>query len=202
VAGEAEAVRAGVQAALAAQTPAETIMTQALVPAMAEVGRLFECGDYFTPEMMISAEAMQGGLALLRPLLAGTGAEPKATIALGTIKGDLHDIGKNMVGMMMEGAGLRVVDLGVNVTPEKFVEAARQGAHALGISALLTTTMPNMRAVINALVQAGLRQRVKVLVGGAPLTEDFADEIGADGYAPDASSGARRALELLGLRRA
>jgi 5-methyltetrahydrofolate--homocysteine methyltransferase len=176
-------------------------MTQALVPAMAEVGRLFECGDYFTPEMMVSAQAMQAGLALLRPLLAGTEAEPAATIALGTIQGDLHDIGKNMVGMMMEGAGLRVIDLGVNVPPERFVKAVQQGAHAIGISALLTTTMPNMRSVIDALVTASLRGRVKVLVGGAPLTQAYADQIGADGYAPDASSGARKALELLGLKR-
>jgi 5-methyltetrahydrofolate--homocysteine methyltransferase len=175
------------------------ILNEGLIPAMGEVGCRFEAGEYYLPEMLVSAQAMKASLNLLRPLLVERKVEPMGRVVVGTVQGDLHDIGKNLVSMMLEGAGFEVVDLGVDVPPGKFVEAAR-GAQVIGLSALLTTTMPTMGRVIPALKEAGVRDQVKVIVGGAPVTQAFADQIGADGYGPDASSAVRKVKELLGLQ--
>jgi 5-methyltetrahydrofolate--homocysteine methyltransferase len=195
--GEAEAARAETQQQLDAGIPAETILNEALVAAMKEVGRRFESGEYFLPEMLVSAQAMKASLVLLRPVLTERKVAWKGRVVLGTVQGDLHDIGKNLVAMMLEGAGFEVLDLGVDVPPEKFVQAAAD-AQVVGLSALLTTTMPAMSQVIRALTAAGVRERVKVVIGGAPVTQAFADEVGADGYSPDASSTVRKVQELLG----
>ena len=196
--GQAKAVATLVEQALAEKTAADVILNQALIPAMSEVGNRFEQGEYFVPEMLIAARAMQAGLKLLKPLLAQTGAEPLGRVAIGTVKGDLHDIGKSLVAMMLEGAGFEIMDMGVDVAPEKFVEAVRGGANVVALSALLTTTMPNMKVTIEALKQAGLRDQVTVMVGGAPVTQAYADDIGADGYASDASSAVRKTKALIG----
>ncbi len=196
--GQAPAVEAGVKAALAAGVAADVILNQALIAAMDEVGRRFEEGDFFVPEMLIAARAMQAGLNYLKPFLADTDVRSAGKVAIGTVKGDLHDIGKNLVAMMLEGAGFEVNDLGVDVSPEAFVKAAREGAQVVGMSALLTTTMSNMEKTIQALKDAGLRQDVKVIIGGAPVTQDYASRIGADGFAPDASSATRAIRQLLG----
>ena len=196
--GDTLAAKAGVEAALKNGVTADQIMQQGLIAAMTEVGRLFEAGEYFVPEMLIAARAMQGGLGLLKPYLAQSGVKAAGRVAIGTVKGDLHDIGKNLVGMMLEGAGFEIVDLGTDVTPDKFVAAVKaDGVNIIGLSALLTTTMPNMQATIQALKAAGLRDKVKVIVGGAPVTEAYAQQIGADGYSPDASSAARLAKSLV-----
>ncbi len=197
--GDREGTVSGVQQALDQGMDPGAILNQAMIPAMAEVGRLFECGEYYVPEMMIAARAMKAGLELLKPLLVQSGAEPLGRVAIGTVKGDLHDIGKNLVAMMLEGAGFSIHDLGVDVGPEKFVRAAEEGAQIVAMSALLTTTMPGMKATIEALQTAGLRGRVKVMVGGAPLTQAYADQIGADAFAPDASSATRVAKQLIGV---
>jgi 5-methyltetrahydrofolate--homocysteine methyltransferase len=197
--GNAKGVQAEVEAALAANVPAATLLDTALIPAMGEVGRLFEAGEIFVPEMLVSARAMQGALNLLRPLLVETGKEPAGTIAIGTVAGDLHDIGKNLVGLMLEGAGFKVVDLGVDVRPDRFVEVAGDGVQVIGMSALLTTTMPSIQAAIAALVEAGVRDRVKVIIGGAPVTADYAGQVGADGFAADAASAVRTTKGLLNL---
>ena len=189
--GNANEVKAGVQAALDEGTSPDIILNQALVPAMDKVGRLFEEGEFFVPEMLIAARAMQSGLALLKPHLLESGVKAAGRVAIGTVKGDLHDIGKNLVAMMLEGAGFEVRDLGTDVSPQSFVQSAQDGAQVIGMSALLTTTMTNMGATIQALQAAGLRDQVKVIVGGAPVTEAFAQKIGADGFAPDASSAVR-----------
>ena len=187
-----------VQEALDAKVAPGEILTRGLIEAMAEVGRLFEEGEYFVPEMLIAARAMKGGLAILKPHLADADVKPIGTVAAGTVKGDLHDIGKNLVCMMLEGAGFEVVDLGVDVPPEKFVDAVRGGdVDVLAMSALLTTTMPGMKSTIEALEESGVRDTIKVMVGGAPVTDAYADEIKADGYAADASSAARLAKSLL-----
>jgi 5-methyltetrahydrofolate--homocysteine methyltransferase len=186
-----------VQQALGEGLAPRDILSQGLTPAMAEVGELFERQEYFIPEMMISARAMQAGLNVLRPLLANSGVKPVGRVVLGTVTGDLHDIGKNMVGMLMEGAGFEVEDLGVNVPAGQFVEAAKSSPEIIGMSALLTTTMGEMKTVIEALSEAGLRDNVKVIVGGAPVTPDFAEEIGADGFAADAGSAAKLASNLV-----
>ncbi len=197
--GDAPGAQAGVKAALAEGLGPEKILKEGLIAAMAEVGRLFEQGEYFVPEMLVSARAMQTSLAILKPELVASGAKPTGKIVLGTVKGDLHDIGKNLVAMMLEGAGFEVVDLGTDVTPEKFVQAIKDHQPALvGMSALLTTTMPSMNTTLRAIETAGLRSQVKVIVGGAPLTEQFAKSIGADGYSPDASTAARTAKALIG----
>jgi len=196
--GEIEEVADGVNAALAAHIPADKILNEALIPAMTEVGRLFEAQEYYVPEMLISAKAMQGGLAILKPLLAAAGAVAGPQVAFGTVKGDLHDIGKNLVIMMLEGAGFQVTDLGVDVQPAKFIEAVKGGAQLIGMSAMLTTTMPNMKVTIDALKDAGVRDNVKIMIGGAPLTQAYADQIGADGYSQDASAAVRKAKDLLG----
>lgn len=173
------------------------LVSQGVSPAMNEVGRLFEQGEYFVPELLISARATKDVFEILRPLLAKKGVQSAGRIVLGTVQGDLHDIGKNLVAIMLEGTGLEVVDLGVDVSPEEFVRAVGDGATAVCMSALLTTTMPRMEETIEALAEAGVRSRTRVVVGGAPLTEDYAGRIGADGFAPDASSGARLTKELL-----
>jgi 5-methyltetrahydrofolate--homocysteine methyltransferase len=195
--GQADAVESGVKAALAAGVDAGVILKEALIAAMDEVGCRFEDGDFFVPEMLIAARAMQAGLALLKPHLTSIDIQAAGKIAIGTVKGDLHDIGKNLVAMMLEGAGFEIVDLGVDATPEAFVKAVREGANLIGMSALLTTTMSNMSATIEALKAAGLRDQVKVMVGGAPVTEEFARSIGADAFAPDASSATRVARQLV-----
>jgi 5-methyltetrahydrofolate--homocysteine methyltransferase len=196
--GDTSTVKAQAQQCIDAGMPAETVLNEGLIAAMKEVGRRFEEGEYFLPEMLISAQAMQAGLALLRPLLVERNVPLRGRVVLGTVQGDLHDIGKNLVAMMLEGAGFEVIDLGIDVTPEKFVQAASD-AQVIGLSALLTTTMPTMRRVIGALKEAGIRDRVKVIVGGAPVTQAFADEVGADGFSTDASSAVRKVQELLGL---
>jgi len=195
--GQAAEVEAGVKAALASGSPAEDILNKALIAAMTEVGERFEAGDLFVPEMLIAARAMQAGLKILKPQLASAEVKAAGKVAIGTVKGDLHDIGKNLVAMMLEGAGFEVLDLGVDVAPEAFVKAAQEGADILGMSALLTTTMSNMETTLSALQAAGVRDRVKVLIGGAPVTEQYATRIGADAFAADASSAARMARQLL-----
>jgi 5-methyltetrahydrofolate--homocysteine methyltransferase len=164
---------------------------------MAEVGRLFEIGEYYVPEMLISARAMQFGLAVLKPHLKEANVQAAGKVAIGTVKGDLHDIGKNLVAMMLEGAGFEIVDLGTDVAPEKYVAAVQAGANLVALSALLTTTMPNMKAVIEGLKAAGLRDKAKVMIGGAPVTDSYAAQIGADGYAPDASRAVNLAKSLV-----
>jgi 5-methyltetrahydrofolate--homocysteine methyltransferase len=159
---------------------------------------MFEEGEYFVPEMLIAARAMKGGLEIIKPLLVDSGNKPIGKVAVGTVKGDLHDIGKNLVAMMLEGAGFEIVDLGTDVDPEKYVEAARSGVNIIGLSALLTTTMANMDTTIRAIEQAGLRNQVKIIVGGAPVTSAYAKQIGADGFAPDASQAANLAKTLIG----
>ena len=187
-----------VQEAIAENIPAEHILKEGLISAMAEVGRLFESGEYFMPEMLIAARAMKSGLTLLRPHLIAANVHAVGKVVIGTAQGDIHDIGKNLVGMMLEGAGFEVIDLGVDVPPEKYVQAVRDHHPDLvACSALLTTTMLRMKEMITALDEAGLRGQVKVMVGGAPITESYAREIGADLFAPDAASAASRAKELL-----
>jgi len=196
--GNAGAVKSGVEAALSAGMEPAAILNEGLIAAMSEVGRRFEEGEYFVPEMLIAARAMKEGLALLKSRLLEADVQPAGKVVLGTVRGDMHDIGKNLVGMMLEGAGFEVLDLGTDVTAEKFIAAARAGnADLIGLSALLTTTMPNMKTTIQALKSAGLAGKVKVIVGGAPVTEVYARGIGADGYAPDASRAAALARSLL-----
>jgi methylmalonyl-CoA mutase cobalamin-binding domain/chain len=181
----------------------EALLYEALIPALEEVGARFERGDFFVPEMLIAGKAMAGALEILRPLLAETGAETIGTVVMGTVKGDVHDIGKNLVNIMFEGAGFLVIDLGVQVSPEKFVDAVRtHKPDIVGFSAFLTTTMPMFKANINALTKAGLRDQVIVMVGGAPVTQEYADVVGADGYASDASAAVVKAKELIRYRRA
>jgi 5-methyltetrahydrofolate--homocysteine methyltransferase len=196
--GNMSGVAEGVQKAVDEKIAVDDILNKGLITAMSEVGRRFEAGDYFVPEMLIAARAMAAGMKIIRPLLVGAGIEPIGKVAVGTVKGDLHDIGKNLVGMMLEGAGFEIVDLGVDVAAEKFVEAAKSGVDIIAMSALLTTTMPAMEATIKAIDEANLRGSVKLMVGGAPVTQDFADKIGADGYAADASAAARAAQGLIG----
>ncbi len=196
--GDMPSTQEATQAALDAGMGAGEILNEAMIPAMDEVGRLFEENEYYVPELLIAARAMKAGLAILRPELAASGVEPKGRVALGTVKGDLHDIGKNLVGIMIEGAGFEVVDLGVDVGPEQFVQAvSEQGAQVVGLSALLTTTMPSMQRTVESLQEAGLRDQVKVIIGGAPVTQRYADEIGADGYSRDAASAAKLVKQLL-----
>jgi 5-methyltetrahydrofolate--homocysteine methyltransferase len=198
--GDAKKTEAEVTAALEANTPPGDILHKACIPAMGEVGRLFEEGEKFVPEMLISARAMQAAMNLLRPRLAEGDVSVAGTVVIGTVAGDLHDIGKNLVGMMLEGSGFDVIDLGTDVSPQRFVDTVKeQKPNLIGMSALLTTTMPSMGATIEALKEAGVREQVKVMIGGAPIAQDFADKIGADGFAPDASSAARKAKQLLGV---
>jgi len=201
--GNAPAVKELTEQGLAQDMGPETLLYDALIPSLEEVGARFERGDFFVPEMLIAARAMQGALDILRPLLAETGAKPIGTFVMGTVKGDVHDIGKNLVNIMFEGAGFEVIDLGVQVAPEKFVDAIKEHQpDIVGFSAFLTTTMPMFKANINALQKSGLRDQVIVMVGGAPVTQEYADVVGADGYAADASAAVVRAKELLAQRRA
>ena len=180
----------------------ETMLFEALIPALEEVGARFERGDFFVPEMLIAGRAMTGALDILRPLLAETGAASIGTFLMGTVKGDVHDIGKNLVDIMLEGAGFKVVDLGVQVAPETFVDAIREHSpDVVGFSAFLTTTMPMFKVNIETIQNAGLRDDVIILVGGAPVTQEYADAVGADGYAADAASATKLAKELLAGRR-
>ncbi len=196
--GNRAAVESGVRQAMQAGLPPASILNDALIGAMKEVGDRFERQEFYVPEMLVAARAMQSGLTLLKPLLVSSGVPTAGKVVLGTVKGDLHDIGKSLVGMMLEGAGFEVIDLGTDVGPEKFGEAVRTHQPQLvGLSALLTTTMQNMKSTLEALEDLGVRGQVKVMIGGAPVTDAFAKEIGADGYAPDASRAVALAKALL-----
>ena len=187
-----------VQQALDAKIPPSKILNEGLVAGMDVVGEKFRRDEFFMPEVLIAARAMQAGMDILRPKLVETGVKLAGKVVLGTVKGDLHDIGKNLVGMMLEGSGFQVVDLGIDIPPEKFVDAVRTNQpDVLGLSALLTTTMPKMKETIESLIEAGVRNKVKIMVGGAPVTEKFAKDIGADGYAPDAATAVEKVRELV-----
>jgi 5-methyltetrahydrofolate--homocysteine methyltransferase len=199
--GDAATARQFAERALGEGEEPMRLVQEYMVPAMAEVGRRFECSEYFVPELLLSARAVKAALELIRPRLAATGAQPVARVVIGTVKGDLHDIGKNLVSAMLEGGGYEVIDLGVNVPPEQFVAAVRdKNPEILALSALLTTTLGSMKATVQALNEAGLRDRVKVLVGGAPVTQRFATEIGADGYSETAANAATLAKQVFGRR--
>jgi methylmalonyl-CoA mutase cobalamin-binding domain/chain len=201
--GNAPAVLDLTNEGLATGLTPERMLFEALIPSLEEVGARFERGDFFVPEMLIAGKAMSGALDLLRPLLAETGAETVGKFVMGTVKGDVHDIGKNLVNIMLEGAGFEVIDLGVQVAPEKFIAAIEEHRpDIVGFSAFLTTTMPMFKANINALQKAGLREKVIVMVGGAPVTQEYADAVGADGYAADASAAVKLAKSLIKERRA
>ena len=198
--GEAEPVVDLTKEGLELSMDPMNLLFDALIPALEEVGRLFEIGEYFVPEMLVAANAMSGSMEILKPLIALTGAKPIGTFVMGTVKGDIHDIGKNLCNVMLEGAGFQLIDLGVNCPPDRFVQAIRDyQPGAVGMSAFLTTTMPMMKVTIEAIKEAGLRDQVKILVGGAPVTAEFATLIGADGYAPDANSTTRLTKQLLGI---
>ncbi len=196
--GQAKVTVEKTEQALAEGASPDVILHDGLISAMGEVGRLFEEGVYFVPEMLIAARAMDKALQILRPYLVEQGVQPIGKVAIGTVKGDLHDIGKKLVAMMLEGAGFEIMDLGIDVAPEKFIDAVQHGAQVVALSALLTTTMPNMKTIVEALQQAGLRDQVRIIIGGAPVSEAYAKQIGADGYAPDASSAVRKVRELIG----
>jgi 5-methyltetrahydrofolate--homocysteine methyltransferase len=186
--GDAKTAVAITQQAIAEKMNPGSLITDAMIPAMAEVGRLYQCEEYFVPELLLSARAMKSALELLRPLLAETGVQPTGKVVIGTVKGDLHDIGKNLVASMLEGGGFEVTDLGVDVSPEKFIAAVQEKrAQIVCLSALLTVTVPSMKTAIEAFKQAGIRDQVKVMIGGAPVTADYAKEIGADAYGENAS---------------
>ena len=200
--GNAPEVKDLVNAGLEDDLEPESMLYDALIPSLEEVGARFERGDFFVPEMLVAARAMQGALDILRPLLAETGVAQVGTYVMGTVKGDVHDIGKNLVNIMLEGAGFTVYDLGVNVAPETFVEQIQEHQpDIVGFSAFLTTTMPMFKANINALEKAGIRDDVIVMVGGAPVTQEYADKVGADGYAADASAAVRLAKDLIERKR-
>jgi 5-methyltetrahydrofolate--homocysteine methyltransferase len=197
--GNAPAVAEGVQAALDEGASAGEVLNGALVPAMDEVGYRFKNNIFYVPEVLIAARAMHAGMDILKPLLADSDVPSAGKVIVGTVKGDLHDIGKNLVAMMLEGGGFEVIDLGVDASPETFVNAIRdEQPQVVGMSALLTTTMVNMRTTIDALAEAGVRDQVKIMIGGAPVTQRYADEVGADGYAPDAASAVDLARSLMG----
>lgn len=197
--GDRNAVLELTKAALDANVPAKEILNNGLIPGLKKVGDLFETGDYFLPELLISGDAASGAVELLEPVLSKGDIPPVGKYLIGTVQGDVHDIGKNIVIMMLKGNGWEVTDLGVDVSPEEFCSAVDKGDFdILGMSSLLTMTMPNTAKTINALKTAGLRDRVKVMVGGAPVTQEWADKIGADGYAPDASAAVKIAVALAG----
>ncbi len=200
IAGDMKGAGVLTEVALQAGIPPQQVLTGALVPGMEVVGEKFRCNEVYVPEVLVSARAMKKSLSILKPRLTETGAKPVGIAVAGTVKGDLHDIGKNLVCMMWEGAGFEVIDLGTDVSPDTFVEAVKnKGAHILGMSTLLTTTMLGMKDVIKALEDAGVRQKVKVMVGGAPVTQSFANEIGADGYGESAAVAVEKAKTLLGI---
>ena len=197
--GSMEEVKALTQKALNAGDSADTILKEGLIKAMDQIGVKFRNCEIYIPEVLIAARAMHAGLGVLKPILAKSSTSTTTKIVLGTVKGDLHDIGKNLVGMMLEGAGFEVIDAGIDVPPEKFIQTAKeQGAKVIGMSALLTTTMMQMKTTVEAAKKAGL-QGVKLMVGGAPVTEEFAKQIGADGYASDAATAVSRVKNLLGM---
>lgn len=196
--GDAPTAKAVVQEALDAGSNPKELLDKYMIPAMDEVGRRFEANEYFVPELLIAARAMKGALELIRPRLVAAGAEPAGRVVIGTVRGDLHDIGKNLVAAMLEGGGFDVIDLGVDVAPEKFVETAKErGAQIIAMSALLTTTMPGMKNTVEAVDAAGIKGTIKVMIGGAPVTQRFADEIGADGFSDNASGAVRVARDLV-----
>jgi 5-methyltetrahydrofolate--homocysteine methyltransferase len=198
--GDAKSALALTKEALSKGADPEALVGEAMIPAMDEVGRRFECNEYFVPELMIAARAMKSSLEIVRPLLVQKGVKPVGRVILGTVKGDLHDIGKNLVASMLEGGGFEVIDLGANVTPEQFVAAVKEkNATIVGLSALLTTTMPAMRSTIEAFRTAGIREKVKVMIGGAPITQEYATEIGADAYGENARSAVTIARQLAAL---
>ncbi len=198
--GDAGNAAADTQAALDDGIPPEDILHQACIPAMSKIGDLFEIGEKYVPEMLVAARAMQAAVNILKPLLVEAGVQSLGKVVIGTVAGDLHDIGKNLVGMMLEGAGFEIIDLGTDVSAEKFVDAVRENEPDLvGMSALLTTTMTAIPIAIEALTNAGLRNEVKIIIGGAPVTQQFADKVGADGFAKDAGAAPRLAKELIGL---
>ena len=197
--GNAEAAATTARNALDAGVRPVDIISDGISPAMDEVGRRFEEGEFFVPELLISARATREIFRILHPLLAQTGSKSVSTVAVGTVRGDLHDIGKNLVGAMLEGGGFKVIDLGVDVPPEKFIAAVQEKqARILGLSGLLTSTLPAMKKVIDAIQAAGIRDQVKIMVGGAPVTRKFADKIGADGYGENATAAVTVARSLLG----
>jgi 5-methyltetrahydrofolate--homocysteine methyltransferase len=196
--GDWKSAAAATHAGLAGGVAPLTLVTECLVPAMDQVGRLFECEEYFVPEMLLSARAMKASMEILRPLLAAAGSEPVGRVVIGTVKGDLHDIGKNLVASMLEGGGFEVIDLGADVSPERFIEAAgKSNANLIALSALLTVTMTSMKSTIDAFQAAGLRGQVKIMVGGAPVTQQYADAVGADGYADGAGAAVALARRLV-----
>ncbi|MDD3925837.1 MAG: corrinoid protein [bacterium] len=198
--GNAAKVKELTEKALGEGVSPKDIIQQGLIPGMGVVGVKFKNNEYYVPEVLIAARAMHAGLNIVKPMLADSGMEPVGRIAIGTVKGDLHDIGKNLVAMMLEGAGFDVNDLGIDVTADKFVEVVKDGSvDVIAMSALLTTTMPSMADTIKALEAAGLRDKVKIMIGGAPVTQNYADEIGADGYSADAASAVDTAKELMGV---
>jgi 5-methyltetrahydrofolate--homocysteine methyltransferase len=196
--GDAKTAVAVTKEAIAADADPLEIVSKYMIPAMDETGKRFECEEYFVPELLLAARAMKGSLELIRPLLTERGAQPTGRVVIGTVKGDLHDIGKNLVSSMLEGGGFEVIDLGADVTPDKFVEAAKaHNANIVCLSALLTVTMPSMKNTIEALKTAGIRERVRVLIGGAPVTQQYADEIGADGYGENATVAVHLARKMV-----
>ncbi|MBE0478882.1 corrinoid protein [Candidatus Aerophobetes bacterium] len=196
--GNAPGVKELVQKVVDEGEDVEKILNEGLLAGMSVVGDKFKKNEFYVPEVLIAARAMKAGMEILRPLLLEKNVKGQGKVVLGTVRGDLHDIGKNLVGMMLEGAGFEVIDLGVDIAPEKFIqEAKKNSAEIVGLSALLTTTMPAMKDVIEALTKEGMRGKVKVMIGGAPVTQEYADEIEADGYAPDAASAADKAKELI-----
>ena len=197
--GKADKVKELTQRSVDEGQDVSRILNEGLLAGMSVVGDKFKKNEFYVPEVLIAARAMKAGMQIIRPLLAEKGVKGAGKIILGTVRGDLHDIGKNLVGMMLEGAGFEITDLGVDVSPEKFVEAAKEkDVDIIGLSALLTTTMPGMKDVIEAIKSSDLKDKVKVMIGGAPVTQDYADEIGADGYAPDAASAVDKAKQLIG----
>jgi corrinoid protein of di/trimethylamine methyltransferase len=199
--GNATQAKTVTQQALSDGVEPQELLNKAMIPAMDEVGQRFEANEYFVPELLIAARAMKASLELLKPLLAAGGLQPVGRVAIGTVKGDLHDIGKNLVAAMLEGGGFEVIDLGVDVAPERFIEAVKEkGASIIALSALLTTTMPAMQTTIKALEEASLRERVKVMIGGAPITKHYADQIGADGYSDNANGAVAVARGLAGVQ--
>lgn len=197
--GDSDKVVELVQKALEDKIEPMEIVNKGLLPPMDVIGERFEREEIFLPELVISAQAMKAGMDILRPILTKAGEKPRAKIVMGTVEGDMHDIGKNLVGMILQGAGFEVIDLGTDVNSEKFIHALKENdVPLLGLSALLTTTMIEMKTVIDDLVKEGMREKVKVIIGGAPTSQEFASEIGADGYAPDAISAKDKIKELLG----
>jgi 5-methyltetrahydrofolate--homocysteine methyltransferase len=197
VEGQLKPAVASVERGLAEGIDAGTLLREGLIAAMAQVGQLYEEGEIFVPEMLVAARAMNAALGVLKPRLVEQGVEAAGKVAIGTVQGDLHDIGKNLVAMMLEGSGFEIMDLGVDVPAASFVQAIREGANVVAMSALLTTTMTNMQAIIEAITEAGLRDQARIIIGGAPITKTYADEIGADGYAVDASGAVRLVREVL-----